>query len=287
MQPRPLDPEKDMPAVAEFLGKTRASGGLSHPGGIQWWLRELGQPGFEAFVVDGNDGLAGFALIDESQFCVLEPSDGSRVAIELIEWTADHLRDGGRPTFSLHVARDSELHRAPTAREFTEVGTELELMFDIEGEPAREALPAGYRFGSLSDVGDDGFIEMHRAAWSDKRPSPYRRALHDAVKRMPQFRPDLVTVALTPDGRGAAYCIGWYDEISRTLEIEPLGTHRDFRRQGLALAVVREVIHRAYENGARHVLVWNDPNTNLPAYGLYTSAGMTPHRHLVELEKTL
>jgi len=77
------------------------------------------------------------------------------------------------------------------------------------------------------------------------------------------------------------------DEQSASLEIEPLGTHRDYRRIGLARAIVREVQHRAWANGAKHVLVWNDPATNPAAYGLYTGAGMPVRRHVVELTKAL
>ena len=40
--------------------------------------------------------------------------------------------------------------------------------------------------GSLLDVDDDeSYIDGHRAAWSDKRPSPYRRELHRGSRRMP------------------------------------------------------------------------------------------------------
>ena len=181
----------------------------------------------------------------------------------------------------------SRLHLDLAQRGFAQTGQTLELMADIDSEPDRPALPDGFCFASLNGIDDEAYIDGHRGAWSDLRPSPYRRELHEAVKRMPQFRPDLVTIALAPDGTPASYCIGWLDEQSRTLEIEPLGTHRDYRRLGLARAVVREVIHRASENGARHVLVWNDPQTNAPAYGLYTSAGMTPRRRIADLTRRL
>ncbi len=279
---RPLDPQRDLPAVAAMLGRARANGGLLHPGGIQWWLRELGRPGFEAHVVDDGATLTGFVLIDD-EVAILESTDPRQASLDLNEWTTDHMRSSGRESMRTPVVEASPLQRELERRGFSQVGTELELMFDVDGAPPRPVLPPGYRFASLADIHDDAFIEMHRAAWSDKRPSAYRRELHEAVKRMPQFRPDLVTIVIAPDGTPAAYCIGWYDQTSRTLEIEPLGTHRDFRRRHLAHAVVQEVIHRAYENGAQHVLVWNNPATNAPAYGLYTGAGMTARRRLAEL----
>jgi GNAT superfamily N-acetyltransferase len=172
-------------------------------------------------------------------------------------------------------------------RGYEQSGIELELLADTSHEPERAPLPVGFRFGSLLDVSDDAYIDGHRAAWSDKRPSPYRRELHDAVKRMPGFRPDLVTIVIAPDGTVAACCIGWMDQRSATLEIEPLGTHRDHRRLGLAHAIVKEVQHRAWSSGAAHVLVWNDPTTNPAAYALYTGADMPPNRTLVALRKEL
>ena len=290
MQPRPIDPSRDLPAVAELLGRTRSSGGLSHPGGIQWWMRDLWleRENFEVFVVDADSAvrLTGFVLID-NEFVVVEHEDGDPGKRVLVDWTAEQMRSNGKPELMTHAVEDTELEHQLAADGYERTGREYELMIDTAGADKQEPLPDGYRFGSLLDVDDESYIDGHRAAWSDKRPSPYRRELHEAVKKMPQFRPDLVTVALAPDGTVASYCIGWIDEHSQTLEIEPLGTHRDHRREGLARAVVREVVRRAGANGARRVLVWNDPDSNPAAYGLYTSAGMRPKRTLAAMTKKL
>lgn len=287
MQPRPFDPEQDLPAVADLLSRTRAAGGLSHPGGIQWWLRDSGtKDDFEAFVWPVADALQGFALIDGS-FVVTERSDSGPRELEQVEWLEKHMRETGRASIEFHVPENDRLHRELETLGYSQSGIELELVADTSSEPEVPSLPEGFMFASLNDVSDETYIEGHVAAWSDRRPSRYRRELHDAVRRTPQFRPDLVTIALAPDGTVASYCIGWLDERSATLEIEPLGTHRDYRRLGLAHAVVKEVQHRAWANGAKHVLVWNNPNTNPAAYGLYTGADMPPNRTLIELSKKL
>jgi GNAT superfamily N-acetyltransferase len=287
MQPRPFDPEQDLPAVADLLSRTRAAGGLSHPGGIQWWLRDSGtKEDFEAFVWPVADALQGFALIDGS-FVVTERSDSGPRELEQVAWLEKHMSETGRASIEFHVPENDRLHRELETLGYSQSGIELELVADTSSEPEVPSLPEGFMFASLNDVSDETYIEGHVAAWSDRRPSRYRRELHDAVRRTPQFRPDLVTIALAPDGTVASYCIGWLDERSATLEIEPLGTHRDYRRLGLAHAVVKEVQHRAWANGAKHVLVWNNPNTNPAAYGLYTGADMPPNRTLIELSKKL
>ncbi len=290
MQPRPIDPNRDFPAVADLLGRTRAAGGLSHPGGIQWWLRGLGKEGFDhlaAYVwADEAGDLGGFALVDGA-FVVHERIDGGPSGLEQVAWLEGENRSNGRDAIEFHVADDDPLRGQLEALGYRENGNELELVADTATEPRRAPLPKGFRIGSLLDVTDDAYIEGHRAAWSDTKPSSYRRELHEAVTSRPQFRADLVTVALAPDGRVAACCIGWLDERSATLEIEPLGTHRDFRRMGLGRAIVKEVQHRAWANGANRVLVWNERASNRAAYALYTGADMPPNRTLVLLRKEL
>ena len=288
--PRRLDPQRDLPGVVDLLGRTRASGGLTHPGGIQWWLRELrrdDRTDFDAYVWPTEAGvIEGFALVDGT-FVVHERTDGGPAPIDQIAWLEDEMRANGRPSIEFHVTEGDPLGDLLAGRGYEPSGTELELVADVSKEPVRGPLPDGFRLGSLLDITDEAYIEGHRAAWSDRRPSPYNRALHEAVTSMPHFRPDLVTVALAPDGTVAACCIGWMDECSATLEIEPLGTHRDYRRLGLGHAIVKEVQHRAWANGATRVLVWNDPSSNPAAYGLYTGAAMPPNRRLIALRKEL
>ena len=277
----PVEP-RDLPAVASFLGWTRAHGELSHPGGTQWWLRELGRDGFEAFVERAGHDLTAFVLIDDS-FSIIETSPRGPAEIELCLWIAEHQRQLGRPPARVHVVQGGPSEAGLLARGFEVVGSELELIFDISDEPRPAPLPPGYRLTDLTEVTDDAYIALHRAAWSDKRPSTYDRARHASVRAMPQFDPELVTIAVAPDGTPAACCILWCDAQSGTAEIEPLGTHHDFRRLGLATAIVREAFRCARRRGSRQVLIWNDPAANPAAYGLYTSAGMTARRRLTEL----
>ena len=289
--PRPIDAQRDLPAVADLLGRARASGtGIWHPGGIQWWLRELagGRDDFEAFVWpadDASDGLAGFMMRDGAY--VIAESDGEPTRAEIVDWATHHLREAGATEVQTSAEEGSLLRTEMLERGFVQGDTGFELMIDTAEEPPQPVLPYGFQWASLRDISDETFIEGHRAAWSDKRPSPYNRLRHEAVKAAPQFRPDLVTIALTRDGTVASYCIGWLDPITRTLEIEPLGTHRDYRRLHLATAVVHEVIHRAWDSGAKDVLVWNEPKSNPSAYGLYTGAGMRPRRRIADLTRSL
>ena len=74
-------------------------------------------------------------------------------------------------------------------------------------------------------------------------------------------------VVLAPDGCVAAFCNVWYDAVSRTGQIEPVGTHPDFQHKGLGKAVMTAGMHYLQSKGmvATRICVLAD---NLPAINL-------------------
>jgi ribosomal protein S18 acetylase RimI-like enzyme len=58
-----------------------------------------------------------------------------------------------------------------------------------------------------------------------------------------------------PDATMASSAIMWLDEANRTVEFEPVGTHPDYRRLGLARAMMLHGMRLARAAGARHATV--------------------------------
>ncbi len=58
---------------------------------------------------------------------------------------------------------------------------------------------------------------------------------------------------MAPDGTYAACCIVWHDEVNRVGHLEPLGTHPDYRRMGLATQIQFEGMRRLQTLGATHM----------------------------------
>ena len=118
--------------------------------------------------------------------------------------------------------------------------------------------------------------ESHRAAWEPSRvvPESYLQ-----IMRAWPYRSELDWVAVAPDGTFAANCLCWLDEENRIVELEPVGTHPDHRRRGLAAAVCLAALKAAREAGADTGLVY--PVNGLPAATLYESIGFRAiSRHL-------
>jgi ribosomal protein S18 acetylase RimI-like enzyme len=105
-------------------------------------------------------------------------------------------------------------------------------------------------------------------------PESYRR-----VMQAWPYRPELDNVVVAPDGSFAAFCLCWLDEENGVGELEPVGTHPDHRRKGLAEAVCRAGLASLHAAGADTAIVY--PVGDSGAARLYESLGFRSRtRHL-------
>ncbi|MFB9234661.1 GNAT family N-acetyltransferase [Plantactinospora siamensis] len=137
--------------------------------------------------------------------------------------------------------------------------------------PADPAPPAGFRIrpARLSDA--DGLAAARNASFHEDWTGDGFRS---AVMTKPGYAPEQEIVAEAPDGRVAAYAVYWLDHRNAAGHFEPVGTAKDFRRRGLARAVMLAAMHRMRAAGMRAVSVNHDA-ANVPARRLYESLGFT------------
>ncbi|WP_027940812.1 GNAT family N-acetyltransferase [Amycolatopsis taiwanensis] len=113
-------------------------------------------------------------------------------------------------------------------------------------------LPKGFRFLTAGDVSVADAVKAHCDAWHS---SSLTEAAFERVRRTWPYRADLHVLIAAPDGTLAATAIIWLDEVTRTAEFEPVGTHREFRRQGLGTALQLHGMQLARSVGADRMLV--------------------------------
>lgn len=197
---------------------------------------------------------------------------------EMLDWfeaeaaTADQL--------DAHVLdTHADLRRTLEDRGYVLVADDsLEHMTLALDDLVRGPLPAGFDVRPVR-LPDElaARVEAHRGAFAPSRVTPQSYA--NVVAAVP-YSSDLDWVAVAPDGRMAAFALVWLDERNGVAELEPVGTHPDFRRRGLARAVCAAALSAARAAGARTGLVY--AVTDNPSVHLHRSLGFrSVARHVV------
>lgn len=130
-------------------------------------------------------------------------------------------------------------------------------------------VPDGFRIRPATFADAPGLAEArnHSFDGSDWTPDQYA-----AFMRAPGYSPDREIVAEASDGRIAAYTVCWTDPLNHLGHFEPVGTHADFRRLGLAAAVMRQGMAEMREQGMTRATV-NHNAENEAARRLYEGLG--------------
>jgi len=135
--------------------------------------------------------------------------------------------------------------------------------------PAVE-LPTGYAVRAVDETDMEAWAAVVGAAFNNPLTTADRCSVWlDA----PANRIDLDLVVVAPDGTLAAFAIAWFDEANRIGMFEPVGTHPEHRRRGLARAGMCEGLRRLKALGA--TMAYVGTGTDVAANRLYESVGFT------------
>ncbi|HEY1917356.1 MAG TPA: GNAT family N-acetyltransferase [Streptosporangiaceae bacterium] len=136
---------------------------------------------------------------------------------------------------------------------------------------AKPVLPGLFRFRTADEAGPQAAVQAHLDVWT---PTTYTAQAYQKVRRTAPYRGGLHILVEAPDGTMAASAIMWFDEANQTAEFEPVGTHPDYRRLGLAQAMLRRGMQLARAAGATHATVACQGAPGHPrARALYYSVG--------------
>ena len=114
-----------------------------------------------------------------------------------------------------------------------------------------------------------------RLAFASTLEPDAHRARYLAFMRSPAYVPEHDIVAVTPDGTIAAFTVYWRDDELSLGQFEPVGTHPDYQRRGLARAVLLEGLARLGATGIERARVMTG-GSNEGAQKTYLAAGFEP-----------
>ena len=229
----------------------------------------------------GDGQMVGFVLAEGADDAHLQVHpDYRHLETEMIDWTMENLSlddETGQRQLEIYVMEYDALRQRLLAESRLEKMTYggmtryLRLGHQSLTEPQ---LVDGY---ALRTTNPDDISDCQRIA--DLLNAAFHRNFHNAAeyqnftRRAPSFHPNLDLVAVAPDGSFAGYVAIPYDERNRRGIFEPVCTHPDHQRLGLAKALMLEGLLRLQAMEAIDVTV--DTGDMIPANSLYDSLGFT------------
>jgi GNAT superfamily N-acetyltransferase len=218
---------------------------------VQVWETHEGRLVGAAHPEDGGDA-----------FLELHP-DYRHIEAEMVDWAEEQLtaptKDGSQPAVTMHVYEyDLVRRRLLVQRGWQKTqnwGVIRRLRFGNKVLPAPQ-VPEGYILRTPRQ-GDEA--EYQRFA--DLLNAAFGRTFHNAAEircfrtQSPSYRADLDMLAEAPDGSLAATVGFTYVEANRNAIVEPVCTHPDHLRKGLARALMFEGFRRVKALGAVDVTV--------------------------------
>ena len=242
-----------------------------HPGDYAWWVYhdDPRHPDhFSTWIQDDS----GFVTVDS--LAPFEINVFTRPGVDrmpLVRWAQRRLE--GRGEVGWVSRADHELVRDLGAEGYQVVNSDRSFRWDLDRELPSPELSDGW---SLRAVGGEDEANPRReashAAFKSTMPGAMHLQRYLDFMRSPVYAPERDLVAVSPEGRIAAFIVWWAD-ASGVAQIEPFGTHPDFHRQGIGRALIYHALSEMKRAGMRSARVCS-LDMPRPA-GFYAGVGFT------------
>jgi ribosomal protein S18 acetylase RimI-like enzyme len=198
---------------------------------------------------------------------------------EILEWIVEHHSEGrgagGRSELAIHTIEGNLTRESLLAEMGFQRGQTCGYLrlrpFDspVPDFHCRE----GFEIRSVRGETDyDELARVTRLAFN--KGEWYDAHILQTIARMSFYREDLDLIAVAPNGEFASFCTFRMDPISRITELEPVGTHPDYRGLGLAKALISNGLRRTLEYDPALICISGAADTPA-ANSLYESVGFT------------
>jgi mycothiol synthase len=272
-----VDPA-DLPAMLDLVRARPAARALEYPGladlqeilavahlreTVHLWETSAGR-------------LVGFAIFNRGEnyaslnMEIAEAEDDETIGEQMIAWAESFYREQyhGSAAALSSGAVETNLTRIALleCHGFTrQEGSALHMERDLSQPIPLPQVPLGFTIRCLAGDEEAAWVALHRAAFATKNMT---LAYRQAMTQSSDYDPQLDLVASAPDGSLAAYVFGSIrrEENKQTgLKIgwaDPVGTHPDYQRRGLARALLLECLRRLRERGMQTARlgtgIWNN-----------------------------
>lgn len=134
-------------------------------------------------------------------------------------------------------------------------------------------LAEGYRIRTVRGLEEaEAVAKLHLDVFTT---SNWTAEQYRANMKNPGYKPEREYLAVDQNGNLAAFTVTWLDELNKSILFEPVGTHPDHRRKGLARVLMFSAMKEVRDKGFETALVQN-AGANDASKGLYLAMGFKP-----------
>lgn len=241
---------QDLQAMIALLQARTGENAVDYPGVVD--LQELmGMTETRAYTrlwEDATKRLVGFAFAEPAYcsltFAIAPQAGQTQLGAEMIAWGEQQLRQAGCTAIHTNCRTDNQARvMLLTQQGFTvEPVGNLHLQRLLTEPIPTPQLPPGFTIRHLAGEQEvEQMVELHRAAFGTEIMTVAYRL---AMMRVPEYNPTWDLIAVAPDGQWVAFCLANYSQAENqqttqpTGWLDPIGTQPEFRRRGLAKALM-------------------------------------------------
>jgi RNA polymerase sigma factor (sigma-70 family) len=182
------------------------------------------------------------------------------IMAEIVDWATTRMREAGLKTLRTSCRNDNKQRIALlTEHGFVpEPAGTLHLQRSLLLPIPEPQLPFGFSVRPVAGEEEvEKLVKLHRAAFGTENMTVDYRL---AMMRVPDYDRSLDLVALTADGELAAFCVGTIPAQENALTghkngwLDPIGTHPQFQRRGLARALLLTGLHLLKQRGMENAM---------------------------------
>ena len=217
---------------------------------------------------DDHGDLVSFLIRGNTLTSLQVDYDHRDLEAEMLDWAERHWAGDQNQISALVFDWDTERQKLLEQRSYEKHDAIEDVRIYDLARPTPEAkLPPGFRITSMAEYDDPlARIDLENSIWGATLDEAWFRGKSSS----PSYSAEWDLVAVSPNGEMAAQSLVWLYPRTRTAEIDPLGTHPDYRKQGLARALVLESFKRMRANGIEYAYIASQSQDPIVAE-LYTS----------------
>jgi mycothiol synthase len=273
-----------------------------HTGDLSWWMfYDDDDPAHwqeHIFLWEHDGHPCGWSLIDPD-WCsfdvyLLPGMRGSKEETYILDWTIHNLTEtvrglAGHQIRTMWVSEhDQDQIDRLSRRGFTQDESFMWYMeHPLNASIPELRLPSNYLVRHIQ--GEAEIYPRAAASYNAFGSSRHFEEYWPRYQRFmqsPVYNPDFDLVTEAPDGQFASFCIIWPDPVNRIGLFEPVGTHTQFQRKGLGVAVVTEGLRTLKACGMSRAMVCAE-HDNPASLQLYQAVGFEIKHKLLTYIKSV